>query len=70
MTCPKCGSELRTPVVTPVDDIINDLESLLALFRDYNASLNRNLKPVVPVECMQNVVREKLTRIGKLNEEL
>jgi hypothetical protein len=56
--------------VTPSEDIINDLESLVALFRDYNAVSKRGAKPTVPMDCFKLLVTTKLQRIEDITKTL
>lgn len=56
--------------MTKAEDILNDLESLTALFKDYNDVSKMKKKLTIPMECLRKVVFEKLDRIKELTKEL
>lgn len=58
------------PKMNPVEEILNDLESLAELFKDYQRVTKSKQKLTIPLECLQRVVCDKLHNIEKLTKEL
>ena len=53
---------------TAVDDILNDLESMTALFSAYKRCGGKQFQ--VPMDCFHKIVVEKATRIIELSATL
>lgn len=49
--------------MTPVDDIINNLESLLTLFKEYG-KLNSDFR--VPMKCFKKLTKKKMNDMKKV----
>ena len=54
--------------LSAVNDIINDLESLTALFAAYKRFGGKNFQ--VPMDCFKKLVKEKTNRITELTDTL
>ena len=54
--------------MTLVDDILNDLESMVALFTGYKRCSGKNFQ--IPMDCFYKIIVEKTTRIVDLSSKL